>query len=41
MFPTLPESTPELEACAQLKNLHTSFFANVQTSYPPTLHLSL
>lgn len=25
MFPTLPESTPELEACAQLKNLHTRF----------------
>lgn len=25
MFPTLLESTPELEACAQLKNLHTSF----------------
>lgn len=25
MFPTLLESTPELEACAQLKNLLTSF----------------
>lgn len=25
MFPTLLENTPELEACAQLKNLHTSF----------------